>query len=681
MKSAAMILSRLAAVVAATTITAVPIVGIGQTVAAAGTSAKGRVGTWGVDLSARDTSVRPGDDFEEYASRRWLRTTQIPADEAKVGSYYAVMLIVDQQLKGLLDHSPVTSKYGALYRSMMDEKRVEALGLAPLKTDLATVAAIRTKADMAHYMGTTKGRFGSSIFSYALQPDPANGSVERLNLSQAGLGMPSRDFYLNDTFKKQRNAYRTYIERTFRIIGGVDPAAAADRVLKFETAIAREHRPSVDVRDMDKANNPMSSVELASYAPGFDWAAFFQGAKVPPQKRVIVSENTAIRAIAALYGRTPLATLKEWEAFHVADGASPYLDKAMVNSRFKYVKTISGVEKQLPRWKQAVGVVNRQLSELVGQAYVASYFPPSSKAKMVALVGNLKAAMAERLRRNPWMSAASKSAALEKLARMDVMVGYPDTFRDYSNLVIRSDDLYGNVERSLRFNADYEMKDLGKRVDLKKWWIPPQIVDAYNGIRENEIVFPAALLQPPFFDRDADDAVNYGAIGATIGHEISHGFDDQGRKFDADGVMHDWWTLGDEQRFEAQEKVLGDQYAKFEASPGAFVNPKLTMGENIADFAGVEIALDAYHHSLNGKPAPVIDGLSGDQRFFLAYAQMWRIKQREDAARSQLASDPHSPARFRVLGPIRNIDEWYSAFGVTPDNSMYIPPEAHARIW
>ena len=644
-------------------------------------AAKPHLGTWGVDLTARDTSVKPGVDFQKYASGNWLTRTDIPADKPSVGSFYEVFDATQDQLKTLVTSAPASSKYGAMYQSMMDEARVEALGLTPLKPDLAKVAAIKTKAAFARHMGTTDGSFGASVISFHLEPDTADASMNALNINQAGLGMPERDYYLKPAFKKQRDAYRAYIERTFAAIGQPNPAAAADRVLAFETAIAKVSWPSADRRDIDKTNNPMSSAQLAKYAPGLDWAAYFAGAKIPPQKRIIVNEKTAIRDIAKVYASTPLTTLKEWEAFHTADQAAPYLNKAMVDSRFEYTKTISGVQQQLPRWKRAVRLVDGSLGELVGQDYVNRYFPPASKAKMVELVGNLKAAMADRIEHNSWMSAATKQAAVEKLAKMDVMVGYPDKFRDYSKLEVRADDLYGNVERASRFNADYEMEDLGKPVNHKKWFMNPQTVNAYNGGGENEIVFPAGILQAPFFDPAADDAVNYGAIGAVIGHEISHGFDDQGRKFDATGTVRDWWTKEDGKRFDAEAKVFGDQYAKFEAVPGAFVNPKLTMGENIADFAGIQVALDAYHRSLGGKPAPVIDGLTGDQRFFLAYAQVWREKQREDALRSQVTTDPHSPGRFRILGPVRNVQAWYDAFGIKPGDPMYIPPEQRAHIW
>jgi putative endopeptidase len=425
----------------------------------------------------------------------------------------------------------------------------------------------------------------------------------------------------------------------------------------------------------------MSSRQLSAYAPGIDWTAYWAGAKVPAQKRLIVGENTAVKAIAKLYAATPLATLKLWQSFHVADQAAPYLTKAMVDSRFEYAKQLSGVTAMLPRWKRALALVDGSLGELVGQDYVARYFPASSKAKMEVLVSNLKTAMAGRIKANSWMSEATKAAALEKLAKMDVMVGYPDKWRNYDALTIDPNDLYGNVQRAGKFDAEYQMSFLGKPVDRKLWAMNPQTVNAYNGGLENKIVFPAGILQAPFFDPNADDAVNYGAIGAVIGHEISHGFDDQGRKIDATGAVRDWWTPEDAKRFEEQAGVFGSQYAQYEVAPGFAVNPRLTMGENIADLAGVQVALDAYHASLGGKPAPVIDGLTGDQRFFLAFAQVWRVKMREDALKQQVTTDPHSPGRFRTYGPLRNVDAWYNAFNIQAGDKLYIAPDKRARIW
>lgn len=643
--------------------------------------AKPTFGTWGVDLSARDESVKPGDDFQRHASGKWLDKTTIPDDRPSTGTFYDLRETVQDQVQSLIKDAPAGSKHGALYASFMDEARLETLGLKPLLADIAKIRAIKDKTAFARHMGGTSGVFGSALVGTFVGADTANPDINVLYIGQAGLGLPERDYYFNPQFAKQRDAYKAYIERTLQAIGTPKAKAAAATVYAFEEAIAKVSWASEESRDIDKINNPYSTAQFASYAPGLDWNAFFAGARIPAQQRMIVAENSAIKQIAALFAKTPLATLKLWQEFHTADQASPYLNKAMVDSRFAYTKTLSGVETIRPRWKRAIDMVNGSLGELVGEAYVARYFPASSKTKMEQLVVNLKVAMADRIDSNGWMSPATKAAAKTKLAKMDVMVGYPDKWRDYSPLKIESGDLYGNALRAGRFEADYQLSFLGKPVDRKLWGMNPQTVNAYNGGLENKIVFPAGILQAPFFDPAADDAVNYGAIGAVIGHEISHGFDDQGRKIDETGKVRDWWTAEDAKRFEAESTVFGDQYAKFEAAPGAFVNPKLTMGENIADFAGVSVALDAYHKSLGGKEAPVIDGLTGDQRFFLAYAQVWRSKMREDALRNQVTTDPHSPGRFRVLGPLRNVEPWYQAFGVKPGDSMYIPPEQRAKIW
>lgn len=654
---------------------------LAQTAPASADAAKPMYGTWGVALENRDLSVKPGDDFEKFASGTWITKTEIPADKAASGSGNEVNDRVQDDLRTQLTSSLSTTKYGALYSSFMDEAKVEAVGLAPLKADLAKLAAVKTKAQFARFMGTTNGAFGIALMDIAVGADTLDPTMNVLYLGQGGIGLPEREYYLAPQFKAQRDAYAAYIERTLRAVGTPNPAAAAKAIMAFETAIATKSWVIADRRDIDKVNNPMSSAQLAAYAPGLDWAQYFAGARIPAQKRIVVGEKTAVRDLAKIYAATPLATLKLWQQFHVADQAAPYLTKAMVDSRFEFTKTLTGVTTLRPRWKRAVQLVDGSLGELVGQDYVKQHFPPQAKAKMEALVANLKLAMADRIRTNDWMADATKAAAQDKLAKMDVMVGYPDTFRSYDALKIAQGDLYGNVQRAGRFNTDYAMADLGQKVDRKKWGMNPQTVNAYNGGLENKIVFPAGILQPPYFDMNADDAVNYGAIGAVIGHEITHGFDDQGRKIDANGAVRDWWTKEDAARFDAQAKVFGAQYAKFEAAPGAFVNPELTMGENIADFAGLHVALDAYHKSLGGKEAAVVDGLTGDQRFFLAFAQAWRAKQRPDALKNQVATDPHSPARFRVLGPLRNIETWYQAFGVKPGDAMYIAPEQRAKIW
>jgi len=639
------------------------------------------IGDFGVDLSARDESTKPGDDFERYASGKWIDATTIPADRPSTGSFVNLAEDVRTQMQQLITSAPKDSKAGALYASFMDDKALERVGLKPLMSDIAQVRAIGDKSQMARFMGTTNGAFGSSLIASYIDVDPDNPTTNVLYLSQAGLGLPEKDYYLKPSFAPQRQAYVDYMTRTFRAIGTPDPRGAAEKVMAFETYVAELSWDAADRRDIDKTNNPYSTAALESYAPGLDWDAFFAGLGVPPQQRLIANEDTAIQRLARLYEATPLETLKLWEQFHVADQAAPYLDKAMVDSRFKYTSTLSGVSQIQPRWKRGVTLVNGSLGELVGQDYVAKHFPASSKAKMEQLVANLKLAMADRIKSNSWMSEATKQAALAKLDNTMVMVGYPDKWRDYSALTIAPGDVYGDVQRAGKFNAAYEMAKLGKPLDRKLWAMSPQTVNAYNGGQENKIVFPAAILQPPFFDPAADPAVNYGAIGVVIGHEISHSFDDQGRKIDASGKVRDWWTPGDAERFNAEAKKFGAQYAAFEVAPGAHINPELTMGENIADFAGLNVALDAYHRSLNGKPAPVIDGLTGDQRFFLAYAQVWRSKVREDSLRQQVTTDPHSPERYRTIVPIRDMDAWYTAFNVQPGDKLYIAPENRVHIW
>lgn len=649
--------------------------------AASAIAGKANIGAWGVDLSGQDTSVKPGDDFFRYMAGKWDERTEIPADRSSVGSFNDLRETTGDQVKTLITAAPAGSKIGGFYSSFMNEKRLEAVGLAPLKRDLAKVNAIQSKAQFTRYMGGTNGVFGITLFDFGVGADTANPELNVLYLGQAGLGLPEREYYLSDQFKDQRAAYKAYIVRTMTALGHPNPALAADTIMGFETEIAYKSWKIADRRQIEKVNNPMSSAELGAYAPGIDWATFFAGAKIPAQKRMIVGENTAIKALAKLYAETPLATLKVWQSFHIAHQASPYLNKAMVDSRFEFTKSLSGQTENRARWRRGVDLVGNSLGELVGQDYVKKYFPASSKAKMETLVANLKVAMAARIKANSWMSDTTKTAALDKLNRMDVMVGYPDTWRSYAGVTIVPGDLYGNVQRAGKFNADYQMADLGKKVDRKKWGMNPQTVNAYNGGLENKIVFPAGILQAPFFDPNADDAVNYGAIGGVIGHEIIHGFDDQGRKIDATGAVRDWWTAEDAKRFEEQAKIFGAQYAAFEVVPGAFINPDLTMGENIADLGGVSIALDAYHASLGGKPSVLLDGMTGDQRLFLAWAQVWRAKAREASLRQQVATDPHSPAKYRAFAPLRNVDGWYSSFSVQAGDKLYIAPEKRARLW
>jgi len=640
-----------------------------------------RFGTWGVDLSTRDLRVSPGDDFQRYASGKWMDENDIPADKSQNGVGSELSDRNQEQLRAIVMTAPKDSQIGALYASYMDEARIEQLDAAPLKSDLARIEAIASKAEFTRYMAGTQADFGSTLFGVGVLPDPNNPGMNTAFVGTGGLGLPDRDYYLLAKHKKERDAYRAYIERTLDLIGTPNASAAADSIIAFETAIAKLSWDKNDLRDIDKLNNPMTQAQLAAYAPGVEWAAYLADTKVDSVPKLIVGDNTAVKALAALYDKTPLETLKTWQRFKVADQASPYLSKRFVDSNFEFNKALTGAKELRPRWRRGIAQVDGRLGELLGQTYVDRYFPASSKAQMEELVGNLKKAAAVRIQGNSWMTDATKKAALTKLDKMQVMVGYPEKFRDYSKLVMKPDDLYGNVKRSSAFEWDYQLSDLGKPVDKKKWGMSPATVNAYNGFLENKIVFPAGILAPPFFDPQADAAVNYGSIGAIIGHEIMHGFDDQGRKFDENGQAKDWWTKEDTKRFKALTAALGKQYSSYEAAPGVFINGDFTMGENIGDMSGLEVAYEAYKISLGGKPAPVVDGLTGDQRFFLAFAQAWRGEQREDAIKTQVASDPHSPRRYRVIGPLRNLDAWYKAFEIGPQSKFYIAPEQRVRIW
>ena len=640
-----------------------------------------RFGTWGVDLSTRDLRVSPGDDFQRYASGKWMDENDIPADKSQNGVGSELSDRNQEQLRAIVMTAPKDSQIGALYASYMDEARIEQLDAAPLKSDLARIEAIASKAEFTRYMAGTQADFGSTLFGVGVLPDPNNPGMNTAFVGTGGLGLPDRDYYLLAKHKKERDAYRAYIERTLDLIGTPNASAAADSIIAFETAIAKLSWDKNDLRDIDKLNNPMTQAQLAAYAPGVEWAAYLADTKVDSVPKLIVGDNTAVKALAALYDKTPLETLKTWQRFKVADQASPYLSKRFVDSNFEFNKALTGAKELRPRWRRGIAQVDGRLGELLGQTYVDRYFPASSKAQMEELVGNLKKAAAVRIQGNSWMTDATKKAALTKLDKMQVMVGYPEKFRDYSKLVMKPADLYGNVKRSSAFEWDYQLSDLGKPVDKKKWGMSPATVNAYNGFLENKIVFPAGILAPPFFDPQADAAVNYGSIGAIIGHEIMHGFDDQGRKFDENGQAKDWWTKEDTKRFKALTAALGKQYSSYEAAPGVFINGDFTMGENIGDMSGLEVAYEAYKISLGGKPAPVVDGLTGDQRFFLAFAQAWRGEQREDAIKTQVASDPHSPRRYRVIGPLRNLDAWYKAFEIGPQSKFYIAPEQRVRIW
>jgi putative endopeptidase len=531
-------------------------------------------------------------------------------------------------------------------------------------------------------MGQENDGFISGVFDVGIEPDEKNPDIYTVHLSQSGLGLPDRDYYLTAQFADKKAKYQLYVAKLLGLAGWTDPDGAAKAIVDLETQIAQASWARDEERDPDKTYNPTTVAALAEAAPGFAWRPFLDAAHLADVDHVVVAQNTAFPKLAAIYAATPLDTLKAWEAFHIVDSAAPYLPDAFVQARFDFRNhTLSGQPEIALRWKRGVGVVANGMGEAIGKVYVERYFPPESKAKMLQLTAELKAAFRARLEKLTWMSPATKVEALKKLANYTIRIGYPDTWRDYSALTIRADDLYGDEERSSAFEWARQVKRLHQPVDKAEWGMTPQTVNAYNEPVFNEVVFPAAILQPPFFDPHADPAINYGGIGGVIGHEMTHGFDDEGRKFDADGHLRDWWTPEDAKRFEALAKRLGAQYSTYSPVPGGHVNGQLTMGENIADLGGLNLALDAYHASLHGKPAPVIDGLTGDQRVFLAWAQVWTSKIREDNARQRLVVDPHSPPMFRVNGVVRNIDAWYKAFAVAPGQTLYLTPEERVHIW
>ena len=648
-----------------------------------------RMGPWGFDRSGQDLSVSPGDSLYMHANGTYLKQLTIPADRSRYGSFDKLNELSINRMRAVLEAASANgqatgdeARIGTLYRSFMDQAGVNALGAKPMAKDLAAIARAKSRRDVARLMGRSQMMFGGAFFGAYVGDDAKDPDHYVVNLGQAGLGLPDRDYYLDAKFAPQKAAYQVYVAKMLGLSGWANPDANAKAIVDMETEIAKVSWTRADRRDDDKTYNPFTIAELAAYAPGFGWRQYMAGAGLAGAKRVVVAENTAFPKIAAIYAKTPLKTLKAWQAFNLADQAAPHLsrDFDLANYEFRN-KTLSGQPLQADRWKRGVTLVDNQIGEALGKLYVAAYFPADSKIKMDALVGDIKGAMKGRIENLTWMSAPTKAKALEKLSKFSVMIAYPETWRDYSALTITDGDLYGNVERANAFEWNRNVVRLNDKVDKKEWGMTPPTINAYYSPTKNGIVFPAAILQPPFFDPEGDPAVNYGAIGGVIGHEITHGFDDQGRKSDGDGKLTDWWTAEDAAKFDAQAKIFGAQYAAVEVLPGLRINPELTMGENIADLGGLLLALDAYHASLGGKPAPVIDGLTGDQRVFLGWAQVWRSKSREDRTRQRLVSDPHSPEQYRADIPVRNIDAFYEAFGVKSGDKMYVAPEARARIW
>jgi putative endopeptidase len=647
-----------------------------------------RMGPWGFDASGEDRSAKAGDDFFRFANGKAVDAMKIPPDRSRYGAFDSLRELSDARSRALIE-SPSKpapgseeAKIKALYASFMDQDRLNALGLKPLQPQLNAVKAIKTKTELALLMGKGADSFYGAFFGAFVGTDAKDPDHYAVVVSQSGLNMPDRDYYLTAQFAEKKKAYLAYVADTLKRIGWPGPDAAAKQIVDMETQIAQVSWTRVQQRDDVATYNPMSTAQLAKLAPGFPWKAYLTGAQLPAVKRVIVSEKSAFPKIAAIYAKTPLPVLKAWSAFTLADQASTYLDAQMDDAHFNFhSKTLSGVPEQRPRWKRATSLASSQLGEALGHVYVDHYFPASSKARMLELVGELKVSLGERIKKLDWMSETTKGKALEKLSMLNVKIGYPNKWRDYSALVIKADDLYGNIGRGQAFEWAFRRGRLNGPVDRQEWDMTPQTVNAYYDPSKNEVVFPAAILEPPFFDPQADMAVNYGGIGGVIGHEMTHGFDDEGRKYDGHGKLTEWWTKADADRFDEKTKALAKQYSGFEPIPGSHINGDLTLGENIADLGGLLLGLDAYHASLKGQPAPVIDGLTGDQRVFLGWAQVWRSKIREDALRRQVTTDPHSPDMFRVNGVVHNVDGWYGAYDVKPGEKLYVAPDQRVKIW
>ena len=666
-------------------------------------TAKPQYGTWGFDLEGADPKTKPGDDFFRYANGAWLDRVQIPGDKPAYSLRLAMTDLTEQRLHEIMEdaakkaqRNPTTieGKVGAFYKSFMDEVAIEKAGAAPLKEKLGEITGAKDREALANGMGRHNSDLNGTIFNTFIDVDVKDPSRYVVYVGQGGLGLPDRDYYLKDDFGAQKGKYQGYASQLLRLVGWPEAEKRAGEVVDFESRIAEASWTRAQQRDPVATYNAMSMQELEALAPNFPWRAFFPGADLEKLQGVVVGEKSAFPKIASVFAETPLEVLQAWQAFKAADHAAFYLSKEFADAFFEMrMKTLSGQAEQQARWKRGVHAVSGgdygtgerfdrfgNIGWAVGELYSAKHFPPAAKAKIEELVANLKVAMHARIEQLDWMSPATKEQALKKLDTYVIKVGYPENKRDYSKVEIRGDDLLGNVRRAARADWAFYVNRLPGPVDRGDWAMTPQTNDAYNGALR-DIVFPAGILQPPMFDANADPAINYGAIGGVIGHELVHGFDDQGRKFDAEGKLRDWWTEEDAKAFDARAAVLGAQYSQYEPLPGAKVNGELTMGENIADLGGVTIALDAYRASLKGKPAPVVDGLTGDQRVFLGWGQAWRGKLRDDAIRRQVVSDPHSPRQYRVNGPVRNVDDWYAAFGVEPNDKLFLQPQDRVRLW
>ena len=664
---------------------------------AAGPASKPQLGSFGVDLTSRDTSVKPGDDFNRYASGHWIDTYQLKDYESSYGSFNELRDRSEDQVHTLIDGllartdlAPGSNgqKLRDYYASYMNRAARDAAGITPLQPVLTRIAAIDSKDKLIAAFANAGIDGSDAPLGLYVGTDRKDPDSYLVGLGVGGLGLPDRDYYLNPDarFVKIREAYVAHIQRMlgFAGVSEADAKPRAEAILALETALAKPQWDRVKLRDRDKTYNVVTFAQLQQQYPGYDWAAQLRAQQMPQPARLNISTPDVIGPVIDVINATPLATWRDYLTFHAIDGNASLLSTQIDEASFAFNgKVLNGQKAQREDWKRAVALVGsgNGLGEALGELYVARYFKPEAKLAMDKLVENLRAALRQNIEHIDWMSDATKVEAYRKLSTFRPKIGYPSKWKDYSSVTIQPDDLLGNAIAMRQYNRADQNRRIGQKTDREEWGMTPQTVNAYYNSTFNEIVFPAAILQPPFFDVNADPAVNYGGIGAVIGHEMGHGFDDQGSKSDADGIQRNWWTDEDRARFDARTKALGAQYNSYCPLPGQCVNGGLTMGENLGDLGGLSMAYTAYQLSLKGKPAPVVDGLTGDQRFYLSWAQVWRGKYRDEALLNLIKTNPHSPSMYRANGPLRNIDAWYKAFNVKPGDAMYLPPEQRVRIW
>jgi putative endopeptidase len=648
--------------------------------------------TSGINKKNMDTKVNPGDNFANYVNGTWYKTTKIPADKASYGAFDLlydqsqkdVKAIIEEAAKSNAANGSDEQKIGDYYASFMNRKERDAKGVTPIQDEIKTIDAIANYNDLATFFGTAN-RTGISIpFNISVYTDFKDPTKYILITWQGGLGLPEREYYLSTDAKMAdiRKKYATHIEKMLQLAGIENPVENAAKILALETSFATYHMKKEDTRDTQKLYNKYATADLKTLMPDFNWAAMLTKASIEKEKNIVVTQVDYLKNLNDVIKKTPIDTWKTYLKWGLINRSASLLTTQLDKQNFEfYSKTLYGTEKQEEDWKRAVNTVNSGLGEVVGKVYVEKHFSPEAKERMVGMVKNLLKAYAESIKKLDWMSEATKKEALKKVDKFMIKIGYPDKWKDYSSLKIVKNDLYGNSQRAGAFEYQRNLNKLGKPVDRTEWGMTPQTVNAYYNPSLNEIVFPAAILQPPFFDLNADDAVNYGGIGAVIGHEIGHGFDDQGSTFDGDGVLKNWWTPADLAAFKGKTNALIAQYSSFKAFPDLNVNGEFTLGENIGDLGGLSIAIKAYKATLNGKEAPVMDGFTGMQRVFLGWGQVWGEKTREAALRSQIAGDPHSPAKYRINGVVRNVPEFYEAFKIKTTDSLYLAPEKRVKIW